>query len=58
MANKPEEFPIFTPLDSAAMQRVMDKIPQYLQNIAAVLEIKSPNEIFVNPEALYEMLTS
>ena len=35
----------------------MDKIPQYLQNIAAVLGIKSPTEITVNPETLYELIT-
>jgi hypothetical protein len=57
MANKPEEFPVFTPLDSATMQRLMEKIPQYLSNITAVLGIKSPNEIIVNPETLYEIIT-
>jgi hypothetical protein len=35
----------------------MDKIPQYLHNIAAVLGIKSSTEIMVNQEALYEILT-
>jgi len=57
MANKPEEFLTFTPLDSATMKRLMEKIPQYLQNIASVLEIKSPAEIIVNPETLCEILT-
>ena len=34
MANKPEEFPIFTPLDEAIMEKLMAKIPRYLRNIA------------------------
>jgi len=32
MANKPHEFPKFTSLDQATIQRLMSKIPQYLQN--------------------------
>ena len=57
MANKPEEFQIFTPLDSATIEQLMKKIPQYLHNIATVLGIKSPAEIIVNQEILYEILT-
>jgi hypothetical protein len=57
MANRPEEFPVFTDPDSETMRRLMEKIPQYLHNIAAVLGLKSPNEIIVNQEILYELLT-
>jgi len=57
MASKPEEFEVFTQPDVAAIRRLMDKIPRYLHNIAAVLGIKSPTEIIVNQEVLYEILT-
>jgi len=56
-ANKPEDFPKFSQPDSATMQRLMDKIPQFLQNIATVLQIKDTNEILVCQETLYEILT-
>jgi len=56
-ASKPEEFPIYSQPDSATMQQLMNKIPQFLHNIAAVLQIKSPNEILVCQETLYEILT-
>jgi len=56
-ANKPEEFPKFSQPDAATMKRLMDKIPQFLQNIAAVLQIKNVNEILVCQETLYEILT-
>lgn len=56
-ANKPEDFPIYSQPDPATMKRLMDKIPQFLQNIAAVLQIKNPNEILVCQETLYEILT-
>jgi len=56
-ANKPEEFPIFSQPDAATMQRLMNKIPQFLHNVAAVLQIKSTNEIQVCQETLYEILT-
>jgi len=57
MASKPEEFEVFTQPDTETMRQLMDKIPQYLHNIAAVLGIKSPTEIIVNQEVLYEILT-
>jgi len=56
-ASKPEEFPIYSQPDSETMKRLMSKIPQFLQNIAAVLQIKNPNEILVCQETLYEILT-
>jgi len=57
MASKPEEFEVFTQPDAVTMRRLMDKIPQYLQNIATVLGIESPTEIIVSQEILYEILT-
>jgi len=40
MANKPHEFPKFTSLDQETIQKLMSKIPQYLQNAAAKTEKK------------------
>jgi hypothetical protein len=57
MANKPVEFPVFTDPDPETMRQLMEKIPQYLHNIATVLGIKSSTEITVNQEVLYELLT-
>ena len=57
MANKPEEFPTFTPLDPATAERLMKKIPQYLHNITAVLRIDKLNDLLVDQEALYEIIT-
>jgi hypothetical protein len=56
MANRPEEFPVFTDPDSETMRQLMEKIPQYLHNVAAVLGLKNSNEITVNQETLYELL--
>jgi hypothetical protein len=56
-ASKPEEFPIYSQPDSATMQRLMNKIPQFLHNIAGVMQLKSPDEILVCQEMLYEILT-
>lgn len=56
-ASKPEEFPIYSQPDSTTMKKLMDKIPSFLQNVAKVLEINSPNEILVCQETLYEILT-
>jgi len=57
MPNKPNEFPKFTPLDSATAERIMGKIPQYLHNIASVLGISNLNDLLVDQEALYEIIT-
>jgi hypothetical protein len=57
MPNKPNEFPKFTPLDSADTERIMGKIPQYLHNIASVLGISNLNDLLVDQEALYEIIT-
>jgi len=56
-ANKAEDFPRYSHPDSETMQRIMAKIPQFLQNIATVLQIKDVNEILVHQETLYEILT-
>lgn len=57
MAFRPKDFPQFTQLDEATMQKLMAEIPRYLHNIAAVLGVNSTSEIFVCQETLYEILT-
>jgi hypothetical protein len=57
MAYRPDEFPLFTQPDSATMQKLMKKIPQFLHNVAIVLQINNPDEILVCQETLYEILT-
>jgi len=56
-SSKLEDFPIYSQPDSATMQKLMEKIPQFLRNIVSVLQIKDPNEITVCQETLYEILT-
>ena len=56
MANKPEDFPEFTPLDSVVVKEWMDKFKQYLHNAAAVLG-KDPSEITFHRHILYEIFT-
>ena len=57
MAFKPEEFPIFTFPDSITIERLMAKFPQFLHNVAVVLQIEDVNEILVCQEILYEIFT-
>jgi hypothetical protein len=39
MANKPEEFPIFTSLDKKTVQNMLIKMANYLHNIADIIKI-------------------
>ena len=55
--NDPEKFPIYSQPDPATMRRLMDKLQQFLHNITAVLQIKSPSEIIACQETLYEIFT-
>ena len=57
MSNKPDDFPKFTPLDPETVEKLMSKIPQYLQNIVAVLGIGDLNDLLVDQEVLYEIIT-
>jgi hypothetical protein len=57
MANKPAEFPVFSPLDPMTLQNMMAKFPQYLQNIASVLNINNPDDLEVSQEALFDIFT-
>ena len=57
MANRPDEFPQFTSLDSSSVNKLLSKIPLYLQNIKTILGIKDLNELIVDQEALYEIIS-
>ena len=57
MPNKPEEFPKFTPLDPETIDKLMEKIPQYLKNVISTLRIDNLNDLLVDQEALYEIIT-
>jgi hypothetical protein len=57
MANKSDDFPQFTPLDAATLEKLVSKIPQFLQNITTVLGIADPNEILVDQEILFEIIS-
>jgi len=48
MANKPSEFPKFTPLDSETFEVIMRKIPQYLHNIVTALGIGNLNDLLID----------
>jgi hypothetical protein len=55
MANKPAEFPVFTPLDGATVQQQLAKVASYLHNIAGVIKVDS-NRIETSMEMLYEVI--
>lgn len=57
MACKPCEFPKFTSLDTAIINELMSKIPLYLQNIRIILNINDLNELLIDQEALYEIIS-
>ena len=56
MANKPEEFAQFTPVDSVVLKSWMDKLKQYLHNVvAAIVGIEKKSDIKFNRSTLYEI---
>ena len=56
MAFIPDDFPKFTHPDSETIKHLMEKFPQYLHNISAVLGIKNSREINACQETLYEIM--
>ena len=52
-----KKFPIYSHPDPATMKRLMEKLQQFLHNITAVLQIKSPSEILSCQKTLYEIFT-
>ena len=56
MANKPEEFDIFTPIDSSALKVWLGKLKSYLQNVVtAVSGVSKTGDININRPILYEI---
>ena len=58
MANKPEEFPVFTPLDTPEMKKILeDVIPKLLGNVMPALGVENLSEITMHYEAMFEIFT-
>jgi uncharacterized membrane protein len=55
MANKPEEFPIFTSLDKTTTQKMLAKIANYLQNISDIIKIDH-KKIDTSMDIMYEII--
>jgi hypothetical protein len=55
MANKPEEFPIFTPLDNETVQNMLVKISNYLCNISDIIKIDH-KKIDTAIDIMYEII--
>jgi len=57
MAYKPEDFPLFTPPDSATVKAWADKLQRYFHNVVAALGIEKRSDVKANRSALYEIYT-
>ena len=55
MANKIEEFPVFTSLDKATVQKMLAKIVSYLHNISDIIKIDH-NKIDTSMDIMYEII--
>ena len=55
MANKIDEFPIFTPLDKITVQNMLAKIASYLHNISDIIKINH-NKIDTSMDTMYEII--
>lgn len=56
MANKPGEFPIFTPIDSSVIKTWMNKMKYYMHNVvAAVIGIEKLSDIQFSRKTMYEI---
>ena len=55
MANKPEEFPIFTSLDKKTIQDMLLKISNYLHNVSDIIKIDH-KEIDTSMDIMYEII--
>jgi len=55
MANKPQDFPIFTSLDKNTIQNLLSKILSYLCNISSILKI-DPTKIDIPKDIMYEIV--
>jgi hypothetical protein len=57
MANKPEEFPVFTPLDGLTLQQSLKRFSELLQKEFVILIGGNPDDLMVSEESLYEIFT-
>jgi len=55
MAYNTDRFPHYEPADEETMAKLMGKLQSYIQNIAGVLRIDNPADIFCRIEVLYEI---
>jgi hypothetical protein len=55
MANKPEEFPVFTPLDKETIQNMLLKITNYLHNVSDIIQIDH-RKIDTAMDIMYEII--
>jgi hypothetical protein len=55
MANKPEEFPIFTTLDKKTIQNMLKKMSNYLHNISDIIKIDH-QKIDISMDIMYEII--
>ena len=55
MANKPEEFPIFTSLDKETVQIMLAKMSSYLHNISDIIKIDY-RKIDTSMNTMYEII--
>ena len=55
MANKTEEFPVFTSLDKTTIQNMLCKIVNYLQNISDIIKIDY-QKIETSMDVIYEII--
>ena len=55
MANKIDEFPIFTPLDKITIQNMLEKMANYLHNISDIIKIDH-RKIATSIDIMYEII--
>jgi len=55
MANNTYQFSQYEPADEETIAKLMNKLQSYIQNIAGVLRIDNPADIFCREEVLYEI---
>jgi hypothetical protein len=55
MANRPEQFPIFTSLDNAVIQSMLTKIAKYLYNISGIIKVDN-QKINTSMDIMYEII--
>jgi hypothetical protein len=55
MANRIEEFPIFTPLDKLTIQNMLVKMASYLHNISDIIKIDH-KKIATSMDTMYEII--